>query len=51
MTIAPERFYSSNQVGGLPLFMNVVYVLDACAMLAVLSKEAGADKAVEIYCE
>jgi predicted nucleic acid-binding protein len=29
--------------------MSVVYVLDACAMLAVLSEEAGADKVVEIY--
>jgi predicted nucleic acid-binding protein len=27
----------------------VIYVLDACAMLAVLSKESGADKVVEIY--
>jgi len=29
--------------------MKIVYVLDACAMLAVLSKEQGADKVVEIY--
>ena len=29
--------------------MNQTYVLDACAMLAVLSKEQGADKAAEFY--
>jgi predicted nucleic acid-binding protein len=29
--------------------MNMVYVLDACAMLAVLSNEPGADKVVAIY--
>jgi len=29
--------------------VNVVYVLDACAMLAVLSKELGADKVVAVY--
>jgi predicted nucleic acid-binding protein len=29
--------------------MSAVYVLDACAMLAVLSKEAGADKVVDVY--
>ena len=29
--------------------MSVVYVLDACAMLAVLAKEPGADKVVEVY--
>ena len=29
--------------------MSALYVLDACAMLAVLSKEPGADNVVEIY--
>jgi predicted nucleic acid-binding protein len=29
--------------------MSEVYILDACAVLAVLSKERGADKVVEIY--
>jgi PIN domain nuclease of toxin-antitoxin system len=29
--------------------MSAVYVLDACAMLAVLSKEAGSDKVVDVY--
>jgi len=29
--------------------MNQTYVLDACAMITVLSKEHGADKVVELY--
>jgi PIN domain nuclease of toxin-antitoxin system len=29
--------------------MSAVYVLDACAMLAVLSKEPGSDKVTQIY--
>jgi len=29
--------------------MNPIYVLDACAMLAVLAKEQGADKVAEFY--
>ena len=29
--------------------MNAKYVLDACAMIAVLSKESGADKVVKVY--
>lgn len=29
--------------------MNSVYVLDACALIAVLSEEAGADKVVDVY--
>jgi PIN domain nuclease of toxin-antitoxin system len=29
--------------------MSDVYILDACAVLAVLSKERGADKVVEVY--
>jgi predicted nucleic acid-binding protein len=29
--------------------MSEIYVLDACAMLAVLSSESGADRVVEVY--
>jgi len=29
--------------------MNQIYILDACAMLSILSKEKGADKVLEIY--
>jgi predicted nucleic acid-binding protein len=29
--------------------MSAVYVLDACAMIALLSKEAGAEKVAEVY--